>query len=299
MDDKRGPTIIKADENIENANHLIPDYKDDDVFILDRVKDLSTSQTLQIPLNLIILCIKGKMQMDVNGKSVLLSKDEVLMCPPNVIVSDQLFSMDFECKILGITDSILQSFLRNNVTIWNQAIYISKVNVLHTDEEAITFFNYLYELLRIEMKNPKNHFRREMIHSLISCILLGICNALTYEKSENIMSESPRKDIIFRHFLQILGNNKVKRHSVEYYAQELHITSKYLSIVCKRSSGKTALDWIDNYVLEDIRFYLRNTDLSIKEISNMLGFPNLSFFGKYIRRHFNMSPKEYRKTLRR
>jgi AraC-like DNA-binding protein len=54
------------------------------------------------------------------------------------------------------------------------------------------------------------------------------------------------------------------------------------------------MQWINEYVMEDIRYYLKETPLTIKEISTTLGFPNLSFFGKYTKRNLGMSPKEYR-----
>jgi YesN/AraC family two-component response regulator len=48
----------------------------------------------------------------------------------------------------------------------------------------------------------------------------------------------------------------------------------------------------------DIKHMLKNTNLSIKEITDELNFPNMSFFGKYCRNHFGISPSEYRKQLR-
>ena len=59
-------------------------------------------------------------------------------------------------------------------------------------------------------------------------------------------------------------------------------------------SQKTASQWIQEYTLSDIIWYLKNTSLSLKEISNKLGFPNTSFFGKYFRQHFNCTPMDYR-----
>ena len=46
-----------------------------------------------------------------------------------------------------------------------------------------------------------------------------------------------------------------------------------------------------------MRLLLHDPDKSVKEISNELGFPNLSFFGKYVKRMLGMSPKTYRKSL--
>jgi AraC-like DNA-binding protein len=98
----------------------------------------------------------------------------------------------------------------------------------------------------------------------------------------------------FQHFLDLLHSNNVKRRTVEAYASELCISPKYLTVVCKKNSGKTANEWITEHVLEDIRYYLRQTDLSIKQICDKLAFPNTSFFGKYVKDHFGVTPLEFR-----
>ena len=71
--------------------------------------------------------------------------------------------------------------------------------------------------------------------------------------------------------------------------------AKYLSVVCKQMSDRTASSWIEEYLNEDIRFHLRNTTKPIKEICKILNFPNLSFFGKYVKGQFGCTPTEYRK----
>ena len=70
-----------------------------------------------------------------------------------------------------------------------------------------------------------------------------------------------------------------------------------ISTICRSTSGKSPMMWISEYVIEDIIHYLKNTDLTAKEISEALGFPNASFFGKYVRVHLGASPSEYRKQL--
>ena len=85
---------------------------------------------------------------------------------------------------------------------------------------------------------------------------------------------------------------------VTWYAEELHVTPKYLSTTCKNVSGKTANIWINQFVVKDICQLLRYSEMSIKEISEHLNFPNLSFFGKYVKSHLGVSPKEYRQQIR-
>jgi AraC-like DNA-binding protein len=98
--------------------------------------------------------------------------------------------------------------------------------------------------------------------------------------------------------MELLTSCKVKPRTVNWYANRLCVTPKYLSTVCKQVSGKTAFEWINEYVGVDIKHMLKNTNLSIKEITDELNFPNMSFFGKYCRNHFGISPSEYRKQLR-
>ena len=56
--------------------------------------------------------------------------------------------------------------------------------------------------------------------------------------------------------------------------------------------GKEGIPW--DQVLEDIRYCLKQTDMSIKQICDRLGFPNPSFFGKYVKDHFGMTPIQLR-----
>ena len=64
--------------------------------------------------------------------------------------------------------------------------------------------------------------------------------------------------------------------------------------ICKQISGMTASCLIDKYVMKDIEYMMTHTNKSIKEIAADLNFSNLSFFGKYMRKHFGLSPRAFR-----
>lgn len=67
-----------------------------------------------------------------------------------------------------------------------------------------------------------------------------------------------------------------------------------LTMICKKNSGKTANEWIREYTLAAITHELRNTELSVKGISNKTGFSNMSFFSRYVKQHLGCTPMEYR-----
>lgn len=103
--------------------------------------------------------------------------------------------------------------------------------------------------------------------------------------------------MLFRRFLELLATRHVKHQLIETYAQKLFVSANYLTKVCRKISGKTAMQWVREYTEADIRYYLLNTDRSITKICDDLGFPSLPFFGKYCRRAFGMSPTEFRKRM--
>ena len=124
-------------------------------------------------------------------------------------------------------------------------------------------------------------------------LLIALCCLL--RKNSLVTSEKPRQNVsLFTQFLNLLQHAQVKYQTVEYYASELCISTKYLTDICKKNSGMTPGQWIRQYVVADITNYLLQTDLSIKEIAAKLGFSNTSFFGKYVKDTLGYTPTEYR-----
>lgn len=82
---------------------------------------------------------------------------------------------------------------------------------------------------------------------------------------------------------------------MQYYAL---LGAKIARSSCRHQDAvMQALEVINRCIIDDVRLLLHNPDKSVKEISNELGFPNLSFFGKYVKRMLGMSPEAYHKSL--
>lgn len=105
-----------------------------------------------------------------------------------------------------------------------------------------------------------------------------------------------RAEAIFRDFIQTVEKNYRTERRVSWYAQQLCITSKYLSETVRTVSRRTPSDWIDSYVTRELRVMLRNSTMSIKQIADELNFANQSFMGKYFKEHVGMSPSQFRKV---
>lgn len=102
------------------------------------------------------------------------------------------------------------------------------------------------------------------------------------------------EDILMQNFLKTVQQHYKKERKVIFYADKLHLSTGYLSTVIKNISGKSAAEWIDDYVTLEAKSLLKSTNLNIQQISDSLNFPSQSFFGKYFKRQTGMSPKEYK-----
>ena len=94
--------------------------------------------------------------------------------------------------------------------------------------------------------------------------------------------------------MSLLAESAGRVRSVSAFANMLNVTPKYLSKCVKEESGRTPLDHIHEATINTIRQQLRYSDKTVKEISNDLDFPNLSFFGKFVKEHLGLSPTDYR-----
>lgn len=273
-------------------------YSDGDFAILDNIRFLPDIKALKIGFHIIIVCMEGRLQVDVNGNTVTASANEVLFFPSNVILDNYMISPVFECKILCMTDNVVQKLLQKKVEIWNKALYITKTSGIKLSDGDRDKFNHYYYLIINEIDNLNVVFGKEIVESLLRAALLFICSLIQKTvPQKNSDNEYSGSKSIMDNFLKTISSEPIKHRPVSFYAEKLCITPKYLTMVCQKYSGKTASDWLNEYVVQDINYYLKNTTKSIKEIADTLGFDNLSFFGKYVKQHFGSSPRGVRDSI--
>lgn len=270
-------------------------YSDEDFLIIDSAKEIKDSQPIRMGMYTIAVCKNGRVQGDMNGKTILMEKNQILICPPNTTIENIMTSPDYECKFICLTNRILQAFLRPYINIWNQAMFVNKMKVRDLDERGTDFAVKFQELLSLCIQSEAHiKYKKEVVRSLVQAGLLGLCGSLETSMEEDKYYAPSHSSSTFRKFLDLLSNEGNMRHTVNYYADKLCITPKYLSILCTKNSGKTAKEWIDEYTMENVRYYLTSTDKSMKEITDILGFPNSSYLGRYVRERFGVSPLAYR-----
>lgn len=300
MDKKRHEALQNVnlvDVSAMSVNEDLVRYNDDELVIVDKLREIPQLGSGKIDFNVVAACITGCMRLEVSGQPTTVNAQQIFVCHPHVVLSNLMISPDFECKVMCLSDRLLRSILQSQMLIWDNMLYKQRYRIIDIPSDRFG----LYNELRYQWINEENPFKREILVSLLRVALLELCHQLMskdkdQKAGEDLLQEgNSRMETLFHQFLKNIARRRIKKLSVSEYAEELCITPKYLSTVCRTVSGKSPTDWISEYVIEDITHYLKNTELTASQIGIELGFPNASFFGKYVREHLGMSPNEFRK----
>ncbi len=269
-------------------------FDKEDIIALDGVTDLSLLYPQKPSTTVIIMCCKGECRLSANGQDLEIREGDILLCPPNLKVVGYEPSEGFVCKVLCVSDHLIRPLLLNKADLWHQAIYVNQLNVISTPSACGEDFEFYLALIQSKLKRNGAAPPSDILLSILRAFLLELCFIMQSSKGIGIEHKMSQGKILFNRFLSLISNNAVKRQPIAVYADSLAITPKYLTMLCLKYSNKTASEWVAQYTVEDIRFYLKSTSLSIKEISARLGFSNMSHFGSYVRKHLGISPSEYR-----
>lgn len=274
-------------------DHKIIHYSDGDISLMTDINDLSELNGIKSDSYLFLASRKGRLQIDINGNTHTIKEGERLTVLPQNFTDNILVSVDADIVMLRLSVRIASDLMREHIDKWNRMIYICKayrMSAVKNLEEQMQFY---YRLILSKTMNPDQKYHKEIIRTIIKAILLEMLSNMETDQCQSAEGEN-KTQFQFNRFLQILSSEDVKHRPIDFYADKLCISAKYLSVICSKVSGKSARQWIEEYTVEDIRYHLFNTDYSIKEIAYRLGFENLSFFGKYVKRHFDKSPSELR-----
>lgn len=277
-----------------------------DLVISDNVDEVNVAPEITTSFFFAFYCEKGVLQFSIEGKMYHAGEGDLVVCTPRNILGLYMRSPDLQGKVICIGESLYDETMPGIFHIdpnwWKKFLYLRQNPVMHaTDFQSKLFLAY-FNLLKTYMEDSDNPYRQRIIKitSLAAAveILHELDNRTSLEDNSVGRSkhETSQKDRLFHRFITLLSHPSNTEREVRAYAEQLLVTPKYLSAVCKEKSGRTAMDWITENTVVHIKYYLLQTDLTIKEIAFKLDFPDVSFFCKYVKKHLGQAPLEYRNS---
>ena len=242
------------------------------------------------------LCIvlKGWVKGKINSIEYNAIAPCVISIYPNQILQHDSNSEDFYIICIAFTKNFasnIASYSKNEILLLR---FPRQDNISHhlSQETLTALLDYCAYIKKI-IADTDNPFRIKSIQHLTVALFYSTVwkQISSYKKNEKT-----RADYITYEFLDLVEKNFKKYRQLNFYADKLCITAKYLSTTVKNNSGISASEWIKRYVILEAQRLLKNSSMTIQQISNELNFPSQTFFSKYFKHQIGLSPKEYRKS---
>lgn len=272
---------------------------------LNKNKDICSSRgplntfppalTSQSPLKGIglIVCNKGSFDFAVNHREYSAHAGESVFIPEDSLFRVIRSSDDLEIYVLSYRIEPIRDILGNSVVSLHlySMMTPNPCYVWQTgEEEAIVRYMAMLDNLQQIEEDPFNVFERKL---LLMALTYRLCSLYSHK----LMADSNvagHKTEVFIRLLNLVDRYYMQQRSVEFYADKLCLTPKYLSALSKSICGYTVQELVFKAIMRKTISLLCSTNLSVQEISDMFNFPNASYFGTFFKKQTGMSPQQYR-----
>ena len=268
---------------------------DNEIVVGDNIAEMPVpTDARRMNFLLIVLCTKGSLQYTLDTQKTVVTAGDMLVVSERHVVNNYSASPDVEGMAILMSPDFFQQTVRD-ISELSAAFLFARSNpvIKLSSNEREVFSNYYYAV-KNRISDTRNRFRKPLVRALLLAMFYEMSN-LIYRALEVPTPSNKRAENIFNQFIKLVESNFRRERRVGWYAEQIDITPKYLSETIKKVSQRTPNEWIDNYVVLELRLMLKNSTKSIKQITDEMNFPNQSFLGKFFKEHVGLSPTEYRR----
>lgn len=174
---------------------------------------------------------------------------------------------------------------------------VNETLLLIKEEEIIV--NNLLEIAWEEYNKNKDHFSIPIILSTLNTLFNFAERFYSRQfESRKVLSNQLTKK--FKDLLKTyyVDESNTSQPNVQYFANKLNITPNYLSDTIKHNTGQSALNTIHEFIIDEAKSLLINTDKTVSEISYELGFDYPNYFSKLFKNKVKLSPSQFRTSVK-
>ena len=240
----------------------------------------------------ILICRKGKAMLNVNYKDWELYEGAVITLFPNDVVELKV-DRDFEVEILKYNPSLL----REASLQLEQTVYSSlREDRCRQDTPVVTnIINGMFGLLKVYFDQSECTCISQLVLCQLKAFFIGFHEYLqrnSQYRPDEVKSYRVRE--LFNRFMMLLEKDYKISRDVNYYAEKMNISSKYLTNIVNQVTGHTPKTIIDQYVILQLKLHLKRSTQSIKEMAWEFHFADVSFFCRYFKKHTGLTPQQIR-----
>lgn len=244
---------------------------------------------------LVCVCLSGKAEIEIDLRSYHFAQNDIIVLFPGQILACNEKSSDFTLAYFSFSNHLIDEILFRLPSTFIG--FLKEYVKYHLPEaEKDSMLAEYFAVLNIKFCDTGNVCRSEIILNLLHNFYLDLYNKVIAINKLH-PRQRKRKEEVQEEFFQLINKYPAKRE-VAFYAGELCITPKYLSIITKECVGASAKELIDRYAITELKLQLKSSSIPLKEIAAQLNYPCEAFLCKYFKKHTGMTPSNYRNASR-
>lgn len=254
--------------------------------------------------HLVIVVLEGEIDLLINGERYHFKRHSYINLPTWADIYEIEYGDDFHAMVTATDKNVVGDIFRNRNPFppdFKFTIDHSLGGSILNDKDVNTLQRDISNM--IEALSDKDHrFAEEINYAYFYILLTDMANMMwnKYGKGQpSHHAEVKRSDGILKKFAELLSLHVTKETSLDFYAEKLCISKQYLSLIVKDKTRVTAGKIIAVMRAEAASRLLREPDLTLQQIADMMSFSDQSSFGKFFKKHTGVSPMRYRQTLRK
>lgn len=240
------------------------------------------------------MCESGTACINVSLKKYSLRVGDVVWLFPGYIVLLTEASPDFRMSCFSFSQSLQFDAFHSIPT--EKIAYLRENSCLHFGADAWQQLCFCLTVLKAKCADSGNSYQRDLVISCLRLFLYEACNYIEKQGSATTASGC-RGNELKNQFLALVVSSSRQQRQVAYYADKLCVTPRHLTMTLQRILGRSAKEWIDDYVTLEVKILLRSSSLSIQEIAEQMNFPDQSYLGRFFKHQTGMSPSQYREEV--
>ncbi len=245
-----------------------------------------------------LICIEGTMKVDIDSKECVIEPSSFVMIPPEITFTPiEWPGNEMVFYLLFLSNRFIQD-INIDLNAINSDIFATTDLVLRLTPEKTEQLVRFFDMLHYNAETP-SAYSRHIARALLAAAgyqMMAYGEEAAAARRENERHNHSRRLTYVRNFLRLVRDNHRRERSLAFYADRMYISPKYLSLVIKQSTGRSAAEWIDHYVLQEAKNLLRFSGKNVQQIAYELNFANQSSFGKYFKHLTGMSPTQFQNS---
>lgn len=248
-----------------------------------------------------ILCRKGSLKVDINLDHCEMTENSSLVAPPGSIFEvRERPAAEIDAYMLIVSPQFMRdtNIDPNVLSAMPLSESLGRQMVMDLSRQESDLLCHYFELIH---HNTTYNHDDLYVRSISRCLISAMCYqgmqfATRRIKPDEHKRPRTRRSSYVNEFMQLVHNHHLTERAVAFYAGKLFISPKYLSLIVKEATGRSAAEWIDEFVILEAKNRLRFSGKNIQQVAYELNFPNQSSFGKYFKHLTGMSPSEYQRS---